>query len=158
MPKPNVFACSHGIHSWSYVRPRVHTGHVIVVRVRKEEVVPVPVDCRRACCTVPEVRSRHRRSLGLCPPCTSMHAHDQAALGVRLKNPSESISPYFASRLFSRLATPVAPRSRARRYQNTAVPESPRKPRRWGNPEETGSKVSANLTAARATPASAARS
>lgn len=138
-------------------QPKGDTGHVIVVCVRKEEVDP---SGGLQASTLHSSRSPVPPSkiTGVLSPCTSMHAHDQGASGVRLKNPIGSISPYFASRLFSRLATPVAPRSRARRYQNTALLESPRKPRRWGSPEKTGSKVSPNLTAARATPASAARS
>src|ERR1700719_642417 len=62
------------------------------------------------------------------------------------------------SRAFSRSATSVAPSSRARRYQDKAASKSPRAPRRTGRFRKTGSKVSANLTAPWASPASAARS
>jgi hypothetical protein len=127
---------------------------------RNEKSIPRPGACRRARTSERPVRDGTHRiedHSGL----VALHLDARARSGSlrrQTEKPDRVVFPYFASRPFSRLATPVAPRSRARRYQNTAVPESARKPRRWGSPEKTGSKVSPNLTAARATPASAARS
>src|SRR6516162_2716303 len=67
-------------------------------------------------------------------------------------------SPCFASSRISLLPASLAPRSRARRYQNTAISELARSPRRLRRLRKAGSKVSPNFTAARASPAPAARS
>ena len=121
--------------------PRLFTDAVMVRLSKAIELGPESVGRLSFCGNHGGNRTKHLRQLGFLScqadivPSNSEWYLTPYIIGwltaSGCKTWSDQFLPSFASSFFSRLATPVAPRSRARRYQNSAVSGSPCKPCRW---------------------------